>query len=96
MTLILWRENMQLDNAFIDRIAQGVLGVVSSVGETREEMVRKVREVVREGVEHFDLVTRDEFEVARKMAANARLQLDALEKRVVEMEKKLSKDETVE
>ncbi|ABK43347.1 protein of unknown function DUF526 [Magnetococcus marinus MC-1] len=87
---------MQLDNAFIDRIAQGVLGVVSSVGETREEMVRKVREVVREGVEHFDLVTRDEFEVARKMAANARLQLDALEKRVVEMEKKLSKDETVE
>ncbi|MEG3639942.1 accessory factor UbiK family protein [Magnetococcus sp. PR-3] len=87
---------MQLDNAFIDRIAQNVLGVVSSVGETREEMIRKVREVVREGVEHFDLVTRDEFEVARKMAANARIQLDALEARVEELEKKLNSESSDE
>nr|CRH06705.1 conserved protein of unknown function [Candidatus Magnetococcus massalia] len=84
---------MQLDNDLIDRISQNVLGVFNMAGETREEMIRKVREVVREGVEHFDLVTRDDFEVSQQMLSKARIQLDALEKRVSELEAQLNAQE---
>ncbi|OSM02426.1 accessory factor UbiK family protein [Magnetofaba australis] len=77
---------MQLDNNIIDRITQNLLGVAEMAGQTREEAIRKVREVVREGIEHFDLVTRDEFDVAQRMLGNARMQLDAMEKRVSQLE----------
>ncbi|MBF0415108.1 MAG: accessory factor UbiK family protein [Magnetococcales bacterium] len=81
---------MQIDNAILDRITQNVLGVFNMVGETREEMARKVRDLVQEGVEHFDLVSRDEFDAARTLLGTTREKLEQLEKQVADMEKALS------
>ncbi len=77
---------MQIDNAVLDQITQNVLGMFNMVGETREEMIRKIRDAVREGVEHFDLVTREEFDAASELLSNTRIKVEALEKRVVELE----------
>ncbi|MBF0158525.1 MAG: accessory factor UbiK family protein [Magnetococcales bacterium] len=77
---------MQIDNSVIDQIAQNVLSVLDKVGMTHQEFVRKIREVVREGVEHFDLVTREEFDATRELLSNTRIKVDRLEKRIAELE----------
>ena len=81
---------MQIDNAILDQITQNILGVFNKVGETREEMKRKVYDVVREGVEHFDLVTREEFDVVNELLSNTRIKADAMEKRLGELEAALA------
>ncbi len=81
---------MQIDNAVLDQITQNVLGLFNKVGETREEMVRKIQDAVREGVEHFDLVTREEFDVANELLSNTRIKVEELEKRVAELESALT------
>ncbi|MBF0423054.1 MAG: accessory factor UbiK family protein [Magnetococcales bacterium] len=81
---------MQIDNAILDRITQNVLGVFNMVGETREEMARKIRDLVQEGVEHFDLVSRDEFDAARELLGTTRMKLEQLEKQILDMEKILA------
>ncbi len=81
---------MQIDNTVIDQITSNILGVVNKAGATHQEFVRKLREVVQEGAEHFDLVMREEFEAAREMMANTRIRVEALEKRVVQLEAELA------
>lgn len=86
---------MQIENAVLDQIAQNVLGVFNMVGQTREEMTRKIRDLVQEGVEHFDLVSREEFDAARELLSQTRIKLEKLEKHVAELEKVLGdKDST--
>lgn len=82
---------MQIDNAILDQITQNVLGVFNRVGETREELKRKAQDIVREGVEHFDLVTREEFNVVSEMLSATRIKAEALEKRVAELEAALAR-----
>ncbi len=77
---------MQIDNMLLDQITQNILGVFNKVGETREEITRKVSDVLREAVEHFDLVTREEFDAAHELLSNTRIKVEALEKRVAELE----------
>ncbi len=81
---------MQIDNSILDQITQNVLGVFNKVGETREEMRRKVQDIIREGVEHFDLVTREEFNVVSELLSNTRIKAEALEKRLTELESALA------
>ncbi|MBF0193232.1 MAG: accessory factor UbiK family protein [Magnetococcales bacterium] len=81
---------MQIDNVMLDQITQNIMGVVNMVGESRQEMIRQLRDVVREGVEHFDLVTRDEFDAAQTLLSNTRIKVDDLEKQVLELEAALA------
>ncbi|MBF0454857.1 MAG: accessory factor UbiK family protein [Magnetococcales bacterium] len=82
---------MQIDNALLDQMTQNIMGLFNMAGETHQEMVRQIRDVVREGVEHFDLVTRDEFDAAQTLLSNTRIKVEALEKQVVELEAALAK-----
>ncbi|MBF0627855.1 MAG: accessory factor UbiK family protein [Magnetococcales bacterium] len=82
---------MQIDNAMLDQITQNVMGVFNRVGETREEMKRKVQDMVREGIDHFDLVTREEFNVVSEMLSQTRIRAEALEKRLTELEAALTR-----
>ena len=77
---------MQIDNMLLDQITQNILGAFNKVGETREELTRKVNDVLREAVEHFDLVSREEFDAANELLSNTRIKVDELEKRVAELE----------
>lgn len=80
---------MQIDNAVIDRITKNVLGVFDKAGETRAEIDRKIHDVVLEGIEHFELVVREEFDVATRLLANTRIKVETLEKQVAALEKTL-------
>ncbi len=85
---------------FFDDLAGVAGGAMSALAGLREEGEAMVRARMDEAIRKFDLVKRDEFEAVQEMAANARSgqesaesrlftvleRLDALEKRVAELE----------
>ncbi len=77
---------MQTTNRLLDdlaRVAGGAAGVVAGVKDEIEARVRHQLERVLHGME---LVSRDEFEAARAMAAEARAENERLEKRLAALE----------
>lgn len=65
------------------RVANGAAGTLSGVRGEIDGIVRRRLERV---LSDMDLVTRDEFETVREVAAKARLEQEALEKKVAALE----------
>ena len=81
---------MQVDNRFLDdlaRVANGAGGALSGVREEVEAMVRQRAERL---LADMDLVTREEFEAVKAVAAKARLEQEALKDRVATLEAALA------
>jgi len=82
---------MQSQNRIFDdlaRVAGGALGALSSLKDEIEAMVRdRMERFMSEG----NFVRRDEFDVVRAMAAEARAEQERLAKRVAELEQLLAK-----
>ena len=81
---------MQSQNRFFDdlaRVAAGALGTLSGVRTEVETLLREQLEKVLAGM---DLVSRDEFEAVKAMAAKARSEQEDLANRVAELESKLA------
>ena len=52
----------------------------------RDDLEQNFRSVLRGGLQKLDLVTREEFEVQEAVLSRTREKLEALEKRIAEME----------
>jgi BMFP domain-containing protein YqiC len=77
---------MQTRNRLLDdiaRVANGAAGVATGM---REEVEALVQERVERVLARLNLVTREEFEAVKAMAAKARSEQEALEKRVRALE----------
>jgi BMFP domain-containing protein YqiC len=61
--------------------------VPEGLRSVREDVERNFRSVLRGGLTKLDLVTREEFEVQEAVLARTREKLEALEKRLAELEK---------
>ncbi len=82
---------MQTRNRLLDdiaRVANGAAGVATGM---RDEVEALVQERVERVLARLNLVTREEFEAVKAMAAKARSEQEALEKRVRALESKPSK-----
>ena len=85
---------MQTENRMLDdlaRVATGALGALSGV---REEVEAQLRQQFEKILDQMDLVTREEFEAVKAMAAKARTEQEALEARVAALEARRGKTET--
>ncbi len=83
---------MQTRNRLLDdiaRVANGAAGVATGM---REEVEALVQERVERVLSRLNLVTREEFEAVKAMAAKARSEQEALEKRVRDLETKSNKN----
>jgi BMFP domain-containing protein YqiC len=81
---------MQTTNKLLDdlaRVASGALGVAAGM---REEMESALRQRFARVLGDFDLVTREEFEAVKAMAAKARAEEEALKLRVVKLEEQIA------
>ncbi len=80
---------MQSQNRIFDdlaRVAGGALGALTSLKDEIEALVRdRMERFMSEG----NFVRRDEFDVVRAMAAEARAEQERLVKRVAELERQL-------
>jgi BMFP domain-containing protein YqiC len=80
---------MQTNNPLLDdlaRVASGALGALTGV---RAEVEARVRDQLERVLSRMDLVTREEFEAVRAMAAKARSEQEKLLERVAALEARL-------
>jgi len=83
---------MQTDNRLFDDLARVASGALGSLQGVRGDVEARLREVFERFFGEMDLVTREDFEVVRDMAAKARAENEALAKRIGELEAKLAAD----
>ena len=81
---------MQSQNRFFDDIARVAAGALGTLSGVKSEVETRLREQLERVLAGMDLVSRDEFEAVKAMAAKARSEQEDLAKRVAELEEKLA------
>jgi len=82
---------MQVDNRLLDDLARLASGALGSLSGLKAELDALVRQRLERLVADLDLVSRDEFEAVKAVAANARAAQEALERKVKSLEAALRK-----
>ncbi len=79
---------MQSDNRFFDDAAKLAGGAIGTLAGLRREIESLARQQVERLLARMDLVTRDEFEAVKEMAAKARAEQEDLTARLAALEAK--------
>jgi BMFP domain-containing protein YqiC len=82
---------MQSQNRFFDDVARVASGAVGAITGVRDELEARFRDQLERVLAGMDLVSREEFEAVKAMAAKAREEQDSLQRRLLEMEERLAK-----
>src|ERR1700761_4064767 len=80
---------MQSQNRLLDDLARVATGALGAFTGMRGEVETRLREQFERILGRMNLVTREEFDAVKAMAAKARTAQEALEKRVAQLEAKL-------
>ena len=81
---------MQTQNRFFDDLARVAAGAMGALSGMRSEVETRIREQLERVLAGMDLVSRDEFEAVKAMAAKARSEQEDLHKRVASLESRLA------
>lgn len=77
---------MQSDKRIFDDLSKFLNGVAGTVAGMGREAEANFRERTREWVAGMDLVSREEFEAVKQMAATARAETEELKARIAALE----------
>jgi len=77
---------MQTSNRLFDDLAKVANGAASTLVGLKSEIETLVRQQLQRLLADMDLVSRDEFEAVKAMAAKARTEQERLEARLAELE----------
>ena len=80
---------MQSQNRIFDDLARVAGGALSALTSLKDEIEALVRDRMERFMSEGNFVRRDEFDVVRAMAAEARAEQERLAKRVAELERVL-------
>jgi BMFP domain-containing protein YqiC len=75
---------------FFDDLARVAAGAMSTLSGVKGEVESRLREQFERVLAGMDLVSREEFEAVKAMAAKARTEQEELTKRVAELESRLA------
>jgi BMFP domain-containing protein YqiC len=81
---------MQSQNRFFDDLARVAAGAIGTLSGVKSEVETRIREQLERVLAGMDLVSRDEFEAVKAMAAKARSEQEDLQKRVAQLESRLA------
>jgi BMFP domain-containing protein YqiC len=81
---------MQSQNRFFDDLARVASGAAGAITGVRGEIEARLRDQLERVLAGMDLVSREEFEAAKAMAAKARDEQEALLRRVEALEARLA------
>ena len=84
---------MQSQNRFFDDVARVASGAVGAIAGVRGEVEARLRDQLERVLAGMDLVSREEFEAVKAMAAKAREEQELLLRRVEGLEAKLAAGE---
>jgi hypothetical protein len=77
---------MQSQSRFFDDLARVAAGAVGTLSGVKSEVESRLRDQLERVLAGMDLVTRDEFEAVKAMAAKARAEQEDLARRVAKLE----------
>lgn len=77
-----------MDNKMFDDMAKVAQSALGSAYEAKKQGDAWMASVTEQMMQRMQLVTREEYEAVKDMAAKARMQVEALEKRVAALEGK--------
>ncbi len=77
---------MQVENRFLDDLARVANGAIGALSGIRGEIEGLIKQRVERLLADMDLVTREEFEVVKAVAAKARSEQEVLVERVAALE----------
>jgi len=76
-----------MDRQDIDQIALRLVSLVPpGLAQAQQDLRANFQDVLAQGLRRLDLVTREEFDVQCQLLARTRAKVDALERRVAELE----------
>jgi BMFP domain-containing protein YqiC len=81
---------MQSQNRFFDDIARVASGAVGAISGVRGEIESRLRDQLERVLAGMDLVSREEFEAVKAMAAKAREEQELLQAEVAALEARLA------
>ena len=81
---------MQSQNRFFDDLARMAAGAAGALTGVRGEIEARFRDQLERVLAGMDLVSREEFEAARTMAAKAREEQEILLRRIAALEGRLA------
>jgi BMFP domain-containing protein YqiC len=84
---------MQSDNRLLDDLARVATGALGALTGVRSEIEGRMREQFERVLSRMDLVTRDEFDAVKAMAAKARAEQESLAHRLEKLEQRLAEAE---
>ena len=81
-----------LEKRILDDFARRLSGAIpASAQAVQDDLEKNLRAAAQAAFTRLDLVTREEFDVQRKVLARSRAKIELLEKQVAELEAKLLK-----
>ncbi len=80
---------MQTQNRFFDDMARVAAGAMGALSGVRGEIEARFRDQLERILAGMDLVSREEFEAVKAMAAKAREEQEVLLQRIAELEDRL-------
>ena len=81
---------MQSQNRFFDDVARVASGAVGALAGVRGEVEARLRDQLERVLAGMDLVSREEFEAVKAMAAKARDEQEMLQRRIEALEARLA------
>ena len=78
-----------MENRILDDLAKVAAGAMGGVAGVRQEIEARLRQQFERILANMDLVSREEFEVVKAMAAKARMEQEALAARLAALEERL-------
>jgi BMFP domain-containing protein YqiC len=81
---------MQSQNRFFDDIARVASGAVGALTGVRDEIEARFRDQMERVLAGMDLVSREEFEAVKAMAARAREEQENLQRRIEVLEARVA------
>lgn len=84
---------MQSQNRFFDDVARVAAGAAGAISGVRGEIEARLRDQLERVLAGMDLVSREEFEAVKAMAAKAREEQELLLQRIAALEARLAASE---
>ena len=84
---------MQSQNRFFDDLARVASGAMGAFTGMRDEVEARLRDQLERVLAGMNLVSREEFEAVRAMAAKAREEQEVLQRKITALEARLAGDE---
>jgi hypothetical protein len=81
---------MQTQNRFFDDLARVAAGAMGTLSGVKTEVETRIREQLERVLAGMALVSRDEFEAVKAMAAKARSEQEDLQRRLAGLESQLA------